>query len=112
MTKKKSKKNDLEFVFKVGESRFYLNRLKEHVPEELLEPLRKKINKELRRLDDHMEKDGWDLDFGHIKDDILNEIVSVWYEWYLMSRVVKKGYRLQFKKNALGQKKLMIVKGK
>jgi hypothetical protein len=110
-TKKKSKKDDLEFVFEVGPSTFYLNQMKKKIPEELFLLLKKQIEKEIRSIDTHMDKDGWDLDFGFIKDDILNEIVTTHYEFYLMARLCKKGYTLQFKENKLGEKKLMIVKG-
>lgn len=105
-----SKKDEVVKV-EVASSKYYLNKIKQTVPPKLLDKLKRRVNKEIKDLDSHMEEHGWDLDFEYIKNDILNDIISHYFEWYLMARVMNRGHHLQFKKNKLGSDKLMITKG-
>ena len=110
MTKKKTD----DVVFKIGKPTAYRKLMKESgISEEVFETLCKGINKELREVNKHMEKDGWDLSLDHIKHECLQPLIGGWFEYYLMARLCSKGYVIASKTNEhTGMTGLVVSKTK
>lgn len=115
MAKKvKKSSEDKTITIQCAKPNYYLRQMREAgIDEDVLEALRAGIQRELREIDKHMKQDGWDLDFDHVKSEVLAPLVTSWFEWYLMSRCLKRGYYLRFDENEYtGQTRMVVSKRK
>ena len=48
------------------------------------------VKKFIKQANDHFKKDGWDLDFNFIKDEILTEVMGYSIETAMINEVFKK----------------------
>lgn len=95
-----AKKKDDTFTIACAASSWYLKQMREAgIPEDLIKKLQAATTREMNVIDKHMEEDGWDLDLDHVKGECLEPVISSWFEWYVMSRILKRGYKIVNKKN-------------
>lgn len=83
---------DKKIIIKIGHSRQYHDSLSKDLSQETMKRLKTAIQRQLKEIDEHMQTDGWPLDYAAIKDEILGETFSRWINWYIMSRICSRGY--------------------
>lgn len=94
----------------VNKPGFYLRKFKDvEVPEVILTRFKKATTKAIKDVDEHMTKDGWDLNFDIIKDDIIGDTIAPMFEWYIWAAFLSKGYQLKFSQDS---NKLMVTSKK
>ena len=104
------KKKDDTITINLAKPSFYLKMMREAgVDEEIITELRKSVNREMRSLDKHMEQAGWDLTLDYIKSECLAQILSGWYQSYITSRILQRGYGVENKENAYTKEHRFVV---
>lgn len=114
MAKKTKSREDNTITIGCANPSWYLKQMRASgVPEDLIKKLQASTTREMKAIKKHMEQDGWDLDLDHVKGECLEPVISSWFEWYVMSRILKKGYMIVNKKNKYtGQYRFVVSKEK
>lgn len=95
-----AKKKDDTITIGCAKPAWYLRQMREAgVPEDVIKKLQAATTREMNIIDKHMAEDGCDLNLDYVKGECLEPVLSSWFEWYIMSRILKRGYKIVNKKN-------------